>query len=476
MPTLKLWTFSKRQNSTAQPPDAQAVTRTVDLKAAVSMLQPVFLLSEASTPTWNYCQFEGRYYHITDITSVRKGLWEISASVDVLATYKTDILASSAFVAYDTAANTELSDHRLSAKTTQTTVINTGQFSTLGSGVCAVLTITGKESVSSFALNVSEAVSLLNSVNTWMDQADVLPLPQIGLMTDVAEILDVLGHNLVAGFRTLVSTGKVGDSIRAAYLMPFSKGSFWGESKEIYLGNYPTGVWGKRIPGSASGRVLVDTITIQIPWQATDWRRNAPWHELYLYIPYIGLVSLSPSDVIGEDTITITALIDAATGSSVFNIKTSKTLAQFNSNLASEYAIGSSNLSPMQTFAAIGSAAGAAAAVVATGGAAAPAVAAGSGAIAGISNNITGNPSCIGSNAGGVTLRMSNECRVYTVFHDTNVTPDSVSGIIGTPTMAVKQIPSSGYVETRCMSVSGSMSETERQEINSLMNGGVYIE
>lgn len=45
---------------------------------------------------YNYMYIEefGRYYFIDDIASVRTGLWTISASVDVLMSFKKDILES----------------------------------------------------------------------------------------------------------------------------------------------------------------------------------------------------------------------------------------------------------------------------------------------------------------------------------------------------------------------------------------------
>ena len=64
-----------------------------------------------------------------------------------------------------------------------------------------------------------------------------------------------------------------------------------------------------------------------------------------------------------------------------------------------------------------------------------------------------------------------------TVFHDTIVSPDSVSAVIGTPTMATKSLSAlSGYVETRNASVAGGMTDTERKAINKYLDGGIYIE
>lgn len=58
---------------------------------------------EKSNPVkydYNYMYIEefNRYYYIDDIVSVRTNVWTIKASVDVLMSFKTDILKSSAII------------------------------------------------------------------------------------------------------------------------------------------------------------------------------------------------------------------------------------------------------------------------------------------------------------------------------------------------------------------------------------------
>ena len=71
------------------------------LKDTTSVLNPVLIL-KTSDPVYNYnylyIQEFGRYYFINDIRSVNNNVWEISAHVDVLETYKTAILANSAVI------------------------------------------------------------------------------------------------------------------------------------------------------------------------------------------------------------------------------------------------------------------------------------------------------------------------------------------------------------------------------------------
>ena len=155
MATATFYNFSKRTNSTAVPSGGTAVN--VVLKDGCSLLDPVFLLELGDTPTWSYMQFEARYYKIMDIVSVKQNLWQISASVDVLATWKPNILAASAFVAYDTTANTEITDRRLSIKTSDVVAVQSSNHATLGKGSCAVVSITGTESTRSWVMDVNDA-------------------------------------------------------------------------------------------------------------------------------------------------------------------------------------------------------------------------------------------------------------------------------------------------------------------------------
>ena len=71
------------------------------LKDTTSILNPVLII-RTSDPVYNYnylyIQEFNRYYFINDIKSVNNNVWEISAHIDVLETYKTAILANEAVI------------------------------------------------------------------------------------------------------------------------------------------------------------------------------------------------------------------------------------------------------------------------------------------------------------------------------------------------------------------------------------------
>lgn len=65
-----------------------------------SIENPVILLEADDIPTSNYAYIPSfnRYYYITDITSVRNGIYRISMKVDVLKSFASDIKSSKALV------------------------------------------------------------------------------------------------------------------------------------------------------------------------------------------------------------------------------------------------------------------------------------------------------------------------------------------------------------------------------------------
>lgn len=92
---ITLYKFSKKNNSTAQPSGGTAVN--VRLKAPTSVLSPVFILS-SNALDYNYCKWNGRYYYINDIISDANNYTEYHCSVDALASWKTNIGASTEYV------------------------------------------------------------------------------------------------------------------------------------------------------------------------------------------------------------------------------------------------------------------------------------------------------------------------------------------------------------------------------------------
>ena len=79
------------------------------LRGESSVVTPAFIIEHANPSQYNYCYIPdfGRYYFITDITSIRTGLWRISCSVDVLMSYQSQILNLDVIVSDDSLPDNE---------------------------------------------------------------------------------------------------------------------------------------------------------------------------------------------------------------------------------------------------------------------------------------------------------------------------------------------------------------------------------
>lgn len=101
--TGTLYTNLSEPNKIGKNLTSLKVISSMNLKESTSIIDPTFLLTGITAEqivkvNYMYVPTLGRYYFVKDITSVRNGLWSLSCHVDVLETYKTQILAQTAVV------------------------------------------------------------------------------------------------------------------------------------------------------------------------------------------------------------------------------------------------------------------------------------------------------------------------------------------------------------------------------------------
>ena len=90
--------FSKKKNST-KVPSSGGTTFAIEILEPSSILSPTIRLKTSNPVNFNYCRIPtyNRYYFVTDWTSDHN-TWIAHLSVDVLATYASDILATRQYV------------------------------------------------------------------------------------------------------------------------------------------------------------------------------------------------------------------------------------------------------------------------------------------------------------------------------------------------------------------------------------------
>ena len=95
---INFYTFTKKVNST-EVPTGTGTELECNIKAPSSIINPVLEIGTVSPIAYNYCYIPAfnRYYFIDDIV-FNRGIWVLSCSVDVLASFKSEIGSSSAYV------------------------------------------------------------------------------------------------------------------------------------------------------------------------------------------------------------------------------------------------------------------------------------------------------------------------------------------------------------------------------------------
>lgn len=88
--------------------DDRAINKTItnetvfqgDLRESVTIMAPVIRFYSADVIRFNYCYIPDfqRYYHVTSIEAVSADIYDVSFSVDVLMSFRGDILQLSAIV------------------------------------------------------------------------------------------------------------------------------------------------------------------------------------------------------------------------------------------------------------------------------------------------------------------------------------------------------------------------------------------
>ena len=85
------------------------IAMTGTLRGESSVINPSFLIEYSNPSDYNYCYIPsfGRYYFITNITSVRNNIWRIDCSVDVLMSFRNEILNLEVIVSQDSLPDAE---------------------------------------------------------------------------------------------------------------------------------------------------------------------------------------------------------------------------------------------------------------------------------------------------------------------------------------------------------------------------------
>lgn len=455
--------FSKRENETLQPNIVGASQIEVQLKDDCSLDSPIFIL-DGYIGNISYVKAWGRYYFVNSCMFLNGYRTMIQCTIDVLASYKGDIMSTTAYVLYDTTSNDkQLHDTRMNVSTIPSIANNSIQFRDDLTGVgkgSYLITVVGNDDTQVYTIPHSEIKKIIPSSSDYHNQ--------IMSVFDISSITD-----LVSGFKKtselLLNGGDIANNIRDVRWIPFQVSS-GSSSKKIQVGFCESPAIGTPYTLDVTDRIKFKSTTISIPWIWEDWRQEANT-SVSLYIPFIGTLAFSGQELRGADSFTVESSVDTITGDMSIclykNVGANMVvMGTYSTSTACSIPIGNaSNGIISKAGSALSSGIGSALSGNILG--------AVSGAVKDMSGGMTSTAGSLGSSS---AYYLPKNLIVNVIQYDTSDTPTNMTSTLGTPEFKVKSLGSlSGYVQTLGASVSIPSESSVRERINSMLDSGIFL-
>lgn len=325
----------KRPNSTKVPDPSEGLSVTGEIKEETSFLQPVIrfsknIVSGVFTPNaFNYAQipYWQRYYYIIDWRFCN-GYWECYLTVDVMASFKAEIAATSAYVTRSASEmNTSIPDGRYPTKTnvaiTKVALASAwnGVAPSGGSYVIGVINHTAGNKIGTlnyYALTIAQLGSLMSFLyGSGIYQA-----------SNISEISEGLFKSMFNPAQYIVS----------CMWFPFAPSAFGSNTANITVGYWDTGVSGAVIM-TALAELTHITGTIPLHPQKTRglYLNTEPYTRVNLYIPPFGSIPLNMNFINAGRYIYAPVYVDHVTGLATIRISLCQSASQLDDgNIACE--------------------------------------------------------------------------------------------------------------------------------------------
>lgn len=442
---LTLYNFAKRHNSTALPSSSGNVVDVV-LKRETSLNNPVFIL-QGDLPAYNYAAFNGTYYFIDDIVSVRNDVYEIACTLDVLATLRSDILATSAFVEYATGGSSDIQDDRIVPSSNNSITSASGAYLGFYETGCYLLSAVGESGVNTYILEQSGLINLLSQISNWADNLLVGGL-------SVEETLAAIG-------KQVMTAGSAMECIRDCRWIPVNTLDIpYTVTGRISLGLYTANVMGGRVTDVISKK----SVDISIPFTRSGFLRLHPYTEIVLYLPFVGNILIQTPRLSTSNNLHIDFSRNNISGEVAYKVSVGgEVVGTYGAQTAICVPVGVSNITPQSLITS-----GAAAAVGVTYNPI--------GAVASAAS-LQPTTTAIGGIQGGAGAGLTLTAEVYVVERAVSGAVGNMDAIQGKPVFATRVLSNiSGYVKTRGASVGGNYRDTLREQANTLLDSGVFLE
>lgn len=486
--------FTKRPNSTKQPTSGTAVTCV--LKDDTSIENPVFQLSGgvSSYTGITAISWDGRYYFVNDIISEANGITSISCTLDRLATFKSAIGSTKAFIerCYSNHSYTLRDDLIMTTCENFFEYKAGGQFlpSALNKGVIAVTV------ANDHPAQVSGGTS-----GIYYFDSEPTGTPSY----DIKNLMDALYDSGVSGAINSIMNKPYDAILSVRYIPGFTCSDLlnitaYNSSPLMYFGK-----GGSYAVNSVVPRNGFTTYTYTKSWEFNlstvkhfsiyEWRNLSPYSKWDMFLPFYGAISIPAEEYLmptgsGLVNLLIKATVDLTTGELVYTryrrkyvggVATDYFAQEYRTSIGIDIVLQGSQRNMIAFTSDIVTGIGSVALLVASGGTGAGAIAAGAGALTSAAmNSMQQNIMTAGSfNAHGVLICQAEPNDVYLMQtgFETQTSPTSYEQEIGAPLMEVDTISNrSGFIKCRNASVAMGGTQADKDAVNAALNAGFFYE
>lgn len=463
---ITLYSVAKRINSTFRPTEGTVYPCTI--KDRCGVVNPVLLLEATEMRNYNYGYWDNKYYWIDEITFIRNNLWEITLSLDALATYKTNIQETTAFVLYaKDNYNLYAMDPRQVPTVTSSVDVQSADIGGFNStGTYFLATVGANQSSSNFCNLYGMTADALSQV--------------ANIVTSDTTILTEFKEYFASALECLVS----------AYWLPVSVAT---SGSTVKIGNFDTGV----SAGLVTTGYYHTLVTLTPPWK-NNYLDSDAYTKMFLYLPYVGCVELGVSDFL-RGSIQVQVCVDEKSGGITYVVQktgSNQIIATYTGNCITKLPISTYKqdvgatvngaVSLVDNIASVGSSIAGIASLEGITNLGA--------SIGGVINSVMGavgsgvnlamtamkrTPSCFGGMTGlsAAGFPFSNSVILVTLstgYTDPITAKTSVCGLPVFQTRPLSQF--TGYVQTAGASVGCNCPRPVLNSINAALDGGIYIE
>lgn len=448
MTEIILYHFSKRKNSTKRP-TGQGTTAPCLLKSNTTFQNPVFKLklSLDNALQFNYLKWADHYYFISSTVSLNNDMVEISASEDVLATYRAEISNYTCFI-------------ERSSK--QTTLANDSMYIPTNDWVLTTRNVTHKEKIMTSAYSQQYIIRVVSrtGVAAYYIKGEQLNnlldfMYTESNFTDV--IQDAITKLMFDPFKYIVDLKWV----------PFVESAFKSNNDEaIQLGFWDSGVVAKRIDEDTVVNFSYSFAFDNPLYAITDFRYYTPsFSNYFIKLPFIGVVALNPYKI--DESVNALYQFDATSGlCNVFLQSKKVVFASYQLQLSVPVQIGyaSTNIAQLAT-----------SAVSLVGAGLQGNIAQGISAGIEAGRSITAPEISMLGTVGNISNILNNQILEFNSYACTSIDPDGASeGYVDGTIRSLSTL--SGFVKCRNASIQIAGFDGDQEQVNSYLNSGFYFE